>query len=581
MHDVRGSRARPLQSRAAGCVSSRQRRHCFSVQIVNQSDGSHPSDVSRETMVNLRTLAHRPPVTYGSRAADVRLQDAVDELRQRRRAVLLGNMQDTPTKPKTAVFFESHPTPHRSISPIAWREAVWSARDDGHDVHTVLARHGRRAALHALVSKRPPGETAKERAWALRDRARVAHPSSRCADCGEVLHGMPAIMRRPDGGHALGGVVTCANVWACPVCALKIKASRAEQIKEGVALHRQHFGAGSMLMLTLTASHSAGDDLRAYREAFQSAAGRLMTSQWSEKRGAAGYVYGAEVTHGRNGWHYHRHYIVAFDRPISDFEMLLIHDELSIRWRALVVKFMGEHHAPNEHGLDLRQLNVVDYISKLGLELSDVGAFKRAKNGNVSPWGLLSDTASGHGGAFDNFAHYVRAMKGAKCVQFSNRLLALWKKLGIAHVSEESLADDTIGAALVTEIPISVWRWLRSSGRVYRMLADCDAGNLPDFQTQKPQWGDGWQVEREAIRDEAPFPTIVREPESERRVRVVSELRNWNAACDALLSPSPKRKRVSVYEDGSPIARYNRLRKKMSVQLNPQLDLLENMNVKI
>lgn len=525
-------------------------------------------------MTALRLLSARPPVTHQSRAGDARHAAAVNALRDRRRSVALGNTQDTPTQLKTATLDATYNViPHRSVDPVAWREAVWTERDSGHDDHTLVARHNRRSSLHRLVLGRPPGESTKERAYALRDLSRVAHPSGRCADCGEVLHGMPAIMRRPDGGHAIGGVITCANVWACPVCAMRIKGSRAETIRNGVALHRQHYGPGSMLMLTLTASHSAGDDLMSYRERFQLAAGRLFTSRWTEKRGSLGYVYGAEVTHGRSGWHYHRHYVLAFKSDVSALDLALIRDELSTRWRELVIKFMGSSYAPNEHGLDLRPLNVVDYVSKLGLELTDVGAVKRAANGNVSPWSLLQDTATGHGGAFEKFAHYVRSMKGAKCVQFATRLLTLWKRLGLSCETEETAADETIGAALVVEVPLSVWRHIRSTGRLYRLLAACDAGELPDFTTQCADWGDGWLLEREAIRDESPYPIIRRESEPAKRARLRAELSFYNMACDALVPVRAKRERASVYEDGSAVLRYNRLREKMASELNSQFCL--------
>jgi hypothetical protein len=488
-------------------------------------------------VTTVRHLKARPGVSWEAQARELELAGRVAQLASAHRARDLGNTQNTPNALKTpGTMGRGTFTPHRSVDPVAWRKAVWLERStDIETDHAAIAQHNRRSALHAIVAAREtPPATIKEGAYRLRDLARVAHPSKRCADCGDLLHGMPALMKRPDGGHTVSGVVTCANVWACPVCALKIKAARAEQIKEGVALQRKYVGGKSMLMLTLTARHTVHTDLREYREGFQAAAGRLFPSHWQREVGMLGYVYGAEATHGRNGFHYHRHVILSFDGDVGPQKIEALRAHLADRWERLVVRFMGEDCRPNEHGLHIKPLDLAEYISKLGLELADVGA-KVAQSGHRSPWGILHDAATGHGRAFEVMAEYVRAMKGAKCIQFSNRLLAFWTKLGMGEVDETAAADDAIGAALVSEVPLDAWRAIRARGALWRVLNAADLGELPTWaEVVDGRWGDGYQVEREAIRDGGDYPRHVREPAAVRRARLMVERAAWNTACDEL-----------------------------------------------
>ena len=80
-------------------------------------------------------------------------------------------------------------------------------------------------------------------------------------DAGTVL----AVSQRPEGRRAgIEGLVTCGSVWACPVCAAKVAAKRAEELAQ--VLDAVHTAGGSAFMLTLTIKHSARDRLGLTRE---------------------------------------------------------------------------------------------------------------------------------------------------------------------------------------------------------------------------------------------------------------------------------------------------------------------------
>ena len=55
------------------------------------------------------------------------------------------------------------------------------------------------------------------------------------------------------------GLLRCGSVWECPVCALQIRAERADELKRAV----ECWGHGNVAMLSLTVRHGLGDDLLA------------------------------------------------------------------------------------------------------------------------------------------------------------------------------------------------------------------------------------------------------------------------------------------------------------------------------
>ncbi|MFW1848875.1 rolling circle replication protein, Rep63 protein, partial [Acinetobacter oleivorans] len=58
-----------------------------------------------------------------------------------------------------------------------------------------------------------------------------------------------------------GNLQRCGSIWSCPVCAKKITESRRSELKNGLANWKQKH-SGSVLLLTLTFSHSINQSLR-------------------------------------------------------------------------------------------------------------------------------------------------------------------------------------------------------------------------------------------------------------------------------------------------------------------------------
>lgn len=436
--------------------------------------------------------------------SDRRVAEGVQELAERRAAGPLGKSRVTPaTLKKARSAGGALIVPHLSADHAGFWGAVWQSQ--GGEDGTGLPRWAweRRQAMlracHARSARTEP-ESLRARVWSARDAGRTIAPLARCGGCGWSQIGAVGIARRSDGRFALASVATCGSVWACPVCCLVIKGTRAEEIKRGVELHRQHFGAESLAMLTMTIRHASSHDLASLIEGYQRSWNRFFQTMPEadkarrklarvakipqpepllERLGFLGGVHGAETTHGRNGWHYHRHQVAAFERNISEAERQELEREGFEHWRACVVREMGPEHEPSsDHGFKVTRLNVADYIAKLGLEVADVGT-KKARNGNTSPWGLMLEAAAGNGEALASWGEYCRATLGKKAVQFSERLIEKWQALGWrAPVDESELVDESQGAALVLELVPDEWRMLRVSGQSFALLAAAESDGI-------------------------------------------------------------------------------------------------------
>lgn len=434
-------------------------------------------------------------------------------------------------------------------------------------------RYRGEAALGAAIQ----AEDFRRTVWALRDIGRESHPLHRCASCGWSAIGAVGISRREDGRHTIASVATCGSVWGCPVCASVIKGERAEGIKEGLDLHRMHFGGVDTIALgTFTVSHAAGDGLRYLAEGFQRAWNKFLTRIPTEDKqaralarrkrlpkpptlfeqfGYLGFVSGAEITWGKaNGWHYHRHPLFFFDRPLTEDDRKNFEARSARWWQECVVSEMGERHRPSlERGVTVKRMNREDYISKLGLEVSDVGT-KQTKNGNLTPWGLQQSAASGHGEHWSRWSEYCESTKGLKAVQQSDGLRALWMRLGWKPEAEDDgeLADESKGAILIRELSQDEWRDLRRTGRVCEVLESDDpiallSSVLAAHGTPKARsgWGDGERVkELDAWRPECrkQIAELKRaglrgETKREKRERLADEDRAWRELLDSQAVP--------------------------------------------
>lgn len=518
--------------------------------------GYHGPGMADATPTPVRTLKRRPRVGRSGKdqSRDQSHRDLCRENRARRDSwelrTSLGRSQSTRTdlaRPRKSTSF--NPPPSGGLL-SSWRRSQWAS----------LAETG--------LAKLESAQGIREAAWNLRDAGRAVQSRDRCSACGWARIGEVAVTRRSadlGGGFALASVETCGSASCCPVCALAIKGRRAAELQDGFRLHRLHHGAESVAMMTLTVRHKEGDSLQDLQDGYQRAWDRFWRTRPTLDReearqakrgtlrgpliptfdGIIGGVHGVEVTHGQNGWHYHRHKALAFDSNRSPEQLQRLQMRAAIWWNECVAREMGEGNAPSlERGCVVTESHRDDYLSKLGLEVSDVGV-KESKNGNRSHWGILAAAAEGDAIGRDLWAEYAAAMHGRKLVQFSQGLIDHWRELGWRQKASDAVlaVEAEKGAELSLEIPGPAWTVIRQTGAAvwalaaeepaevlqrFRQLARCDADWRPI-----EGWGTGKET---ALRRDMARERTGEMPLDKRTAREVmaAERCDWRRKVDAL-----------------------------------------------
>jgi len=227
--------------------------------------------------------------------------------------------------------------------------------------------------------------------------------------------------------HSLGvaypstGVVTCGSVWACPVCAAKIRRVRTMEVEKVATWHAGR--GGTLAMVTLTLRHTRRDALAPMVAGLCAAWRRVQQgAQWKLVRDMLdGMTRALEVTHGfgadgSNGWHPHLHLLLLV-RPGLDTAAVvdLVRGVLLAGWSDAVVGELGGSFAPlGSVGVDVRPIpaSAAAYVAKISAEVTRADL----KSGSRQPWALID------AGRMSLFGEYARAMKGRRAVQFSRGL---------------------------------------------------------------------------------------------------------------------------------------------------------------
>ena len=130
------------------------------------------------------------------------------------------------------------------------------------------------------------------------------------------------------------GLMICGLIWSCCVCAPKIQAVRALEVRQALdAFIASH---GTVLMVTQTIPHSKHDDLAEllprFSKAFQTFKEGRPWLRLRDRYAISGYIKALEVTwNQKQGWHPHLHTIFFLDDPaphIGNFNV-----DLFSRWK--------------------------------------------------------------------------------------------------------------------------------------------------------------------------------------------------------------------------------------------------------
>lgn len=277
------------------------------------------------------------------------------------------------------------------------------------------------------------------------------------------------VYRTTDGKDArFANVIMCGSGWACPVCAAKITEGRRIEIQQAVNAWVKM--GGSVLLMTLTFSHSWGQGLAELMPRFAQALTKFKNSKtykamkekhgirytFKDKEKAGASIRGLEVTHGENGWHPHTHDLlfVNSDGLLNDGPMI---DALKAEWVKQLIKFgLGESSKLNDlldHAFQIQGGDyAAEYIAKFGHEpklYHGWSAAQEVAKSNVklggglhaTPFQLLQWSLNGDRQAGQLFREYVK--------EFDGKRMLFWS-VGLKHVlldndieaTDEELAND-------------------------------------------------------------------------------------------------------------------------------------------
>lgn len=260
---------------------------------------------------------------------------------------------------------------------------------------------------------------------------------------------------KADGDRVkLGGLFTCTNVWACPLCAAVIQERRRPELIQLVAWANHNWLQAAMI--TLTFPHQVEDRLQDLLERqaealvlFRKGRGWERLKKFSRYRG---HVRSLELTTGDNGWHPHTHelYIVAHDVDQARFtaEVREQWESACIRAGLLDLSDLRQVLAFRDHAVDIRfDCKDSDYIAKQddsrkwGIDHEVAKASTKAgRRSGVHPHGLLLQAGAGDTAAGERYIEFITAMKGKNQLRWSRGLKAA---CGLEDVTDAELVEAT------------------------------------------------------------------------------------------------------------------------------------------
>ncbi len=284
--------------------------------------------------------------------------------------------------------------------------------------------------------------------------------------------------RREDGTSVVRagfrGLQLCGSVWHCPCCGERISETRRGELNRLLTWAR---GQKLIpLMLTLTASHQRGNDLRAQLKGMKGAKQRLrQRREWRAlKSSIVGTVTATEVTHGGAGWHTHFHEILLVKAEDEAAALRLFSGMASV-WVSCLKGFGMD--ATLTRGFRLQGAGAAGgYVAKWGAasELTLSGQ-KSGKTGGRTPRQLLAAAHEGDVRAGRLWKLYGMAFKGSRQLVWSPGLKDL---SGVSEVSDEIAAENETQEEqtqeLVAHISAEDWEgnpgWLGARERRARIL---------------------------------------------------------------------------------------------------------------
>lgn len=246
-----------------------------------------------------------------------------------------------------------------------------------------------------------------------------------------------AAFSHTESGEFSEGIVRCHSKWSCPECSPYELWKASGKIKRLLlTLSRSGKRRYTCVLLTLTAPHRPGDDLRQQMKDFSVAYGHMLRSRavrsMERDLGYVGnircYDHTVKERGGLADWHTHLHNLFVFEGDYSEDspEFAKICSVLTGQW---ATSFEKCFEVKRRSGVSMKALDcervdlsdsgaLADYVSKV-VSTYITKTAKREK-GIYAPFDLLDDTRDeGYEFRRDCWLDYVQSVKGFKRVNWS------------------------------------------------------------------------------------------------------------------------------------------------------------------
>lgn len=305
-----------------------------------------------------------------------------------------------------------------------------------------------------------------------------------------IEKGVPVVLA--DLVAHFSNVQLCGSVWACPVCAPRIREERAREIELGLAVHGMLGGGAGFL--TLTTRHAIGQPLAGLFDTMANGFRTVLGSKgWRQDVavfGLLGAIRAAEITYGPNGWHPHLHALILSETPLSQEAWDTVADRMFPRWSNVLTR--AGYGAPDrKHGLTLTEVRSTDDVARYTSKVQE-GAHERSVGREMSrsdlkqgrralhrtPQAILRDfDATGDADDLRLWNEYERATKGRRALTWGRGLKA---RLAIEEVSDEEIVAEQVGGEVLDVLNRAEWGFVLRT-RLRAFILEVAEGERANF----------------------------------------------------------------------------------------------------
>lgn len=279
------------------------------------------------------------------------------------------------------------------------------------------------------------------------------------------------------------GLMQCADVKTCPVCAAKLSERKANEMR--IAFNQWLAMGKNVSLLTLTSPHTAKDNIDTLVSQQSDALSRFWRGEpakrFKKQYGITGHIRSFEIKHGKNGWHPHFHILIFSDVALPIDKKSDSYKWIFDRWVSCSLK--AGLSKPNDYGMDIRDgSGAGDYISKYGNDdeiLSTISGDKKitwdmademtkghlkTKGESLTPFQILAnyidaDNQKDKQIAKRLFLEYARSLKGKTLLKWSRGLRDLFG-LGHQKSDDEIIKEETDKADFLCHLTVEEWDYI-------------------------------------------------------------------------------------------------------------------------